>query len=258
VIAGYPHFLGLASRLQWDAETIDLDADAAAWPGLDPDLRARLLALIAGFCVGERAVATDLAPFAAAAADPAMAACFRAQERDEQRHARFFDRLAAEVVGIDGETPAERQAGLRGLLAPEYLQLFERRLPAVARDLAAGEGTLPEAVGLYHMVLEGVVFAVGQFAIRALVDHASDLPGLREGVGLVLRDERWHVGFGTRCLKDADVTPSLGARILRDGQEAAEAWTGVVADRLAGRVREMHRRRLSAIGLVPPRGGTTT
>ena len=51
-----------------------------------------------------------------------------------------------------------------------------------------------EAVGVYHMVLEGVVFTAGQLALLELVDDR--LPGLREGTELVLRDERWHVGFG--------------------------------------------------------------
>ena len=82
MIAGYEHFLGLASRLQWDDAAIDLGADAAAWPRLAGAERAALLELIAGFCVGEAGVAQWLGPFAAAA-EPAAAACFRAQERDE-------------------------------------------------------------------------------------------------------------------------------------------------------------------------------
>jgi hypothetical protein len=32
VIAGYDHFLVLASRAQWDEADVDLRADAAAWP----------------------------------------------------------------------------------------------------------------------------------------------------------------------------------------------------------------------------------
>ena len=49
------------------------------------------------------------------------------------------------------------------------------------------------------MLLEGVVFDAGQ---QALLDDLADgaLPGVREGVERVERDERWHVGFGLRCL----------------------------------------------------------
>jgi len=253
VIAGYPHFLGLAHRLQWDADAIDLCGDAAAWPRLDPEVRGRLLELIAGFCVGEAAVATHLAPFALAGGDPDTAACFRAQERDELRHARFFDRVAARVAGIDGSTPAERTGSLRSLLAPAYVELFERRLAAVAHGLAAGEESLGEAVGLYHMVLEGVVFTAGQLALLALASEDSGLHGLRLGVELVLRDERWHVGFGTRCLADAGAPRSLPERILREGNEAAGAWTRAAGDEVRARVRDTHRRRVAAIGRPQPR-----
>ena len=56
VIAGYQHFLRLASRIQWDAEAIDLSADAAAWPVDD-----RITEYVAGFLVGEEGVAEHLA-----------------------------------------------------------------------------------------------------------------------------------------------------------------------------------------------------
>ena len=48
------------------------------------------------------------------------------------------------------------------------------------------------------MLLEGVVFDVGQYA---LLDDLADgaLPGVREGIERVERDERWHVGFGLRA-----------------------------------------------------------
>ena len=59
------------------------------------------------------------------------------------------------------------------MLSPEFLALFEVRLP-VAASSAPGE-----AVGLYHMVLEGVVFTAGQLALLDLLDDR--LPGLRSG-----------------------------------------------------------------------------
>jgi ribonucleoside-diphosphate reductase beta chain len=256
MIAGYPHFLGLASRLQWDVDALDLTADAETWPALTPAVRDRLLVLIAGFCVGEQAVASELAPFAAAADDPIMAACFQAQQRDEERHARFFQRVATEIAGIGAPTAREFWGTLRGLLGRDYLELFERRLPGTARAVAADHRSLPEAVGLYHMVLEGVVFTAGQLELLALIAEQPSLPGLRQGVELVVRDERWHVGFGTRCLADAGVPPPLARRILVEGQHAAESWTGATSRELSARVREIHRRRLTAIGAVPPRSAT--
>jgi ribonucleoside-diphosphate reductase beta chain len=248
VIAGYEHFAALARRLQWDEAAIDLAPDAAAWPSLDAERRGRLLALLAGFCVGETAVAGELAPFGDAANGRDAAACFGAQERDERRHAAFFDRVVAEVAGVPGGGCAQRLTAVRERLSPAFLELFEDRLPSVARDLATGDTGLERAVALYHMVLEGVVFTAGQLATLETLRTLPQLSGLREGVELVLRDERWHVGFGSRCLRDAGPGPDLLGAVLEEGAGAAYAWSEVIGEDLATRAVAMLRRRLSAVG----------
>jgi ribonucleoside-diphosphate reductase beta chain len=250
VLAEYRHFVNVARRVQWDADAIDLTADADGWPGLEVGIRGRLLTLLAGFGVGETQVAAELRPFPAQAQDPAMRACFEAQRRDEQRHARFFDRVAAEVLAIPGDGPQARQRVLAETLQPAYLDLFDRRLPAVARELALGDTSLPEAVGLYHMVLEGVVFSAGLRALLALL--AGDpplLPGVRRGVELVLRDERWHVGFGTRTMLDAGLKGDAATRMLVEGEGAAHAWGSVADDALVRSTIAIHHRRLAAVGI---------
>jgi ribonucleoside-diphosphate reductase beta chain len=166
-VAGYEHFLALARRAQWDENDVDLTLDV--W---DDALRQ----LLANLCLAETAVAEELDPILAAA--PAEARpCFEAQQRDERRHARFFARYAR-AVGI-GEPDAE------------WVDLFAVQLPAVARS-----GSLTDAVGLYHMLLEGVVLTR---ALHTLVDAGV------AGAELVLRDERWHIGFGVRVLRDLGV-----------------------------------------------------
>ena len=74
---------------------------------------------------------------------------FDVQKRDEERHARFFARYA-ETVGLDDP---------RAYVSDEFAGWFEVRLP----EAAARNGV--EAVGLYHMILEGVVFTAGQYAL---------------------------------------------------------------------------------------------
>src|SRR3712207_9577230 len=68
--------------------------------------------------------------------------------------------------------------------------------------------TLFRSVSLYHMLLEGVVFNAGT---QALLEDLADgaLPGVREGVKRVERDERWHVGFGLRCLLESQPSQEL-------------------------------------------------
>jgi ribonucleoside-diphosphate reductase beta chain len=173
-VAGYEHFLALAQRAQWDERDVDLSRDV--W---DDELGTA----VANLSLAETAVAAELDPLIAAA-PPAARACFAAQQRDERRHARFFARYAHEVVGSDDLRPD-----------PEWREWFLVTLPRVAR-----EESLADAGGLYHMVLEGAVLT---HALQALA--ATPLPGLAHGARLILRDERWHVGFGVRVLRDLGV-----------------------------------------------------
>jgi ribonucleoside-diphosphate reductase beta chain len=250
-ISGYAHFLRTADSLQWEETTIDLRTDAAAWWGLPEPLRERVSALVAGFCVGEARVADELEPFAAAA-DREVADCFRAQARDERRHARFFDRVAREVMGVRRGGPEERRAVLRARLEPDFLELFDERLPAASRSLADGAADLPEAVALYHMVLEGVVFLAGQLALLDLIGGRDDLPGLRRGLDLVLLDERWHIGFGARLLNQ--LPGGAGVEAVTDqARDALDAWGQAVPDHIRETVLHLHRRRLRAARVVEAR-----
>src|SRR3954466_2269345 len=168
--SAWPNFFSrLVARLQWSPAAIDLAPDAGAWQELPEQRRGRLMTLLAGFCVAEDAVAEQLAPFADAAREATlvsqeslMAWVFFLQRRDEQRHARLFDRIAAEVLGLPGADAGERRTAARAHVPAAFLELFEERLPATAEDLAARRTGLSEGVSLYHMLLEGVVFDVGQ------------------------------------------------------------------------------------------------
>ena len=196
---------------------------------LPDERRRRLTTLLAGFRVAEDAVAEHLTPFADRAehVDTMMMWIFFLQRRDEDRHALFFDRVAAEVLRLPGDTPAERLAAAREHVPAGFLELFEERLPAMAAELAAGRAGILDGIRLYHMVLEGAVFSAGQ---RALLDDLDDgaLPGVREGVEHVERDERWHVGFGVRCLTEAQDSAVLLGPILARATEAAAAWGDAV------------------------------
>src|SRR5215831_3186223 len=226
----YDTFVILAESLQWDETAIDFTPDKGAWPTLDDTENAQVLGLIAGFCIAESAVSGHLGSFQAAASDDLVAACFRAQAHDERRHARFFDRVAAEVAAVPGANTAARQDVLRTLVSPKLVALFEERLPATALRLAEDREGLTAAVGLYHMVLEGVVLLAGQNALLDTLSRPSvGLPGVRRGVELVLRDERWHIGFGTRLVQGSGLGPDGVAAILALGQAAAGAWGDLVS-----------------------------
>jgi ribonucleoside-diphosphate reductase beta chain len=250
MFTNYDTFVILAESLQWDEASLDFTPDKWAWPALDDTENAKVLGLIAGFCIAEAAVSGHLGSFQAAASDDLVAACFRAQARDEHRHARFFDRVAAEVAAVPGADSTARLGVLRSLVSPELVDLFEERLPATALRLAEDREGLTAAVGLYHMVLEGVVLLAGQNAMLDTLDHLSaGLPGVRRGVELVLRDERWHIGFGTRLVQGAGLGNDEMETLLALGQEAAGAWGDLVPPGAAERAARIHRNRLRGVGI---------
>src|SRR5689334_17527789 len=142
-LSSYSH---IVARLQWDATVIDLEPDARAWPELPAARRQRLTTLLAGFCVAEEAVSVHLTPFTGATKDTLVAWVLFLQRRDEERHALLFDRVAAEVMGLPGDTAAERRAAARTHVPPAVLELFEVQLPAMAEELAAGRSRLDDGV----------------------------------------------------------------------------------------------------------------
>ena len=250
MITGYDHFVTLAESLQWDETDIDFSADREAWPQLTDAENTRVLGLIAGFVIAETAVSGELGSYQAAASDNSMEAAFRAQIRDEARHARFFDLVAAEVACVPGDNPAARRDALRSLVSADLVDLFEQRLPATARRLAEDHGCLSAAVGLYHMVIEGVVLLAGQHAmLEALEGLSVKLPGVHKGSELVLRDERWHIGFGSRIVQRADIGSDEADMLLEQGETAAKVWGDLITpDAIETAVRQ-HRRRLKAAGI---------
>jgi ribonucleoside-diphosphate reductase beta chain len=256
----WPSFFSrVAARKQWDAAAIDFGPDARAWQELPDERRHRLTTLLAGFCVAEDAVAEQIRPFVAAANKETLASqeslvawTFSLQRRDEERHARFFDRVAAEVLRLPGETPAERREAAREYATPAILELFEDLLPAMAAELTAGESRLGEGVSLYHMLLEGVVFNAGT---NALIDDLADgaLPGVREGVGRIERDERWHVGFGLRCLIESQPSQELIDDLVARGGAAAAAWGDAVPAAIRERSARTCAHRLHVSGFTETR-----
>lgn len=240
----------IVAGLQWDEASIDLAADARAWSRLPVERRRRLTTLLAGFRVADAAVAEHLVPFADAAehVDTMMMWMFFLQRRDEERHALLFDRIAGEVLQLPGDTPAERLAAAEACVPPALVELFQVQLPALAAELSAGRAGLLDGVALYHMVLEGAVLATGQ---RALLDYLADgaLPGVREGVRRVELDERWHIGFGLRCLC-VDKPGHILDDALDRASQAVAAWGDAVPAAGRKRALELCRRRLSIAGLA--------
>ena len=241
----WPNFFSrVVAKLQWDEAAIDLVPDAEAYRDMPEERHDRLTKLLAGFRIADDAVSVHLQPFGPAANNSLVAWVMYLQRRDEQRHARFFDRVAAEVLGLPGDTKEERGAAAREIAPAGIVELFEEQLPAMSAEMAEGAIGLSEGIALYHMTLEGMVLSAGQ---RALLDDLSDgaMPGVRKGVYHVELDERWHIGFGLRCLIDKQPSPELLDAIMARAEEAAAAWGDALPDKIRDMIVPMARRRLA-------------
>jgi ribonucleoside-diphosphate reductase beta chain len=243
----WPNFFSrVVAKLQWDEQAIDLAPDAEAWPGLPDERRERLTTLLAGFRIADDAVSEHLEPFGPAANNSLIAWVVFLQRRDEQRHARFFDRVATEVLRLPGDTEDERRAAARELAPAGILELFEERLPAMAAEMADGRAGLSDGMALYHMTLEGMVLSAGQHALLTELEDRA-LPGVREGVYHVELDERWHIGFGLRCLIDDRPPPELIDRILSQADDAAAAWGDALPAEIRDVIVPLARRRMGIV-----------
>src|SRR3954451_15783732 len=140
----WPNFFSrVVARLQWDAAALARAPDARACREMPAERRARLTTLLASFCVAEQAVAEELAPYGGVAKATAMASeqslmawVFFLQRRDEARHARLFDRIAAEVLALPGDTADERRAAAREHVPAGVVELFQGRVARPAGRLA--------------------------------------------------------------------------------------------------------------------------
>lgn len=192
-------------ELNWDPLEIDYSRERQDWEQLTDDEREMLLRQVDGFYIGERAVTHDLA---------ALQQCLRrqrgrmeeemyltAQLYEESRHVEFFqiwlDRSLPGELGVDIPYPDMLQSGLTldDLLNTQIATTFE----SLSTDPSPENQV--RAIVVYHMIIEGVVAETGYHLFYDMVDARSVLPGLREGITLIQRDESRHVAFGIYLLQ---------------------------------------------------------
>lgn len=181
----------------WDPRDIDLSRDSADWARLSPDEQDYLQVLLAQFVAGEEAVTLDLLPLIHAIASEG-----RFEEElylttflfEEGKHAVFFRRFMDEVIG----GPVD----WRRYHTPAYAKMFYEDLPRTMNRLLTDKSREAQALAstTYNMFVEGVLAETGYFSFYSALDARKILPGLREGVRLIQRDESRHIGYGVYLL----------------------------------------------------------
>jgi ribonucleotide reductase beta subunit family protein with ferritin-like domain len=205
----------------WRATDIDLSADREQWQHALSDLERRgALWTYSLFFHGEDSVADNLSPFIDAAPREEQKYFLATQQVDEARHAVLFARFMREVAGAGASVGASLEE-TRPKLTWGFRKVFER-LDRMAAELRADRSRpkLAQAITLYHVVIEASLAQPGQHFIEEGLGRRGLLPGFREGIGNVSRDEQRHIAFGVKMIadlvrEDPDCEPAI-ADLLRE------------------------------------------
>jgi ribonucleoside-diphosphate reductase beta chain len=177
----------------WDPRSIDFSQDIQDWQNFNDEEREAILSLTALFQSGEEGVTLDLLPLILTVAREQ-----RLEEEmflttflwEEAKHTEFFRRFLDEV--------AHDTSDLARYHTPSYRALFYEELPKAMNALLTDhslEAQLRASV-TYNMIIEGVLAETGYYSYYDMLERNNVLPGLRQGIGLLKRDESRHIAYG--------------------------------------------------------------
>ncbi len=187
----------------WRAAEIDFTRDREQWQrNLDEIERRSALWTYAMFFHGEDSVADNLSPYIAAAPREEQKYFLATQQADEARHAVLFGRFMREVAQAGTDTASALEA-THPNLTWGFRHVFAR-LDRMARELRRDRSKpkLAQGIALYHVVIEATLAQPGQHFIEESLTRRDLLPGLREGIRHVSRDEQRHIAFGVKMLSE--------------------------------------------------------
>ncbi len=199
----YDDLYGRWEQANWSATAIDMRTDREHWVERFGDMERRAtLWTYAMFFHGEDSVADNLSPYIDAAPREEQKYFLATQQVDEARHAVLFARFMKEVAGA-GENPASSLSATEPQLTWGFRQTFQR-LDRMADELRRDRSKpkLAQAITLYHLVIEAALAQPGQHLIEQSLTARDLLPGFREGIRNVSRDEQRHIAFGVKMIAD--------------------------------------------------------
>jgi len=177
----------------WNPDDLDFSRDAEDWARLSADEKGLLLRLDSLFLAGEESVTLDLLPLIQTIAREG-----RVEEEmyltsflfEEAKHVDFFRRF------LDGV--ARESSDLSRYHSPVYRRIFYEELPAAMGALASDPSPVAQARAsvTYNMIVEGVLAETGYHAYFDMLERNDLLPGFRQGIGLLKRDESRHLAYG--------------------------------------------------------------
>ena len=178
----------------WDPRDIDLAQDIRDWQHFSDEKKERLRRLIIAFQVGEEAVTLDLLPLIMTIAREG-----RLEEEmflttflwEEAKHTEFFRRILDEVLqehrDLNERRPQNNERDLFGKDLTHDMNILLTD-PSPANQARASD--------LYNMIIEGVLAETGYHSFFTMLDQTNSMPGFRQGLSLIKRDESRHIAYG--------------------------------------------------------------
>ncbi len=177
----------------WNPADISFEKDAEQWQSFSELEKTVLLHLSSMFIAGEEAVTLDLLPLIQTVASEG-----RIEEEiyltsflwEEAKHTEFFALFLRDVVRAD--------PGLERFHGQAYKKLFYSELHQALSRLEHDKSPQSQlkASVTYNMIVEGTLAETGYEAYYNMLTDNDMLPGLREGIGLLKRDESRHIAYG--------------------------------------------------------------
>jgi putative sterol carrier protein len=214
----------------WSAMELDFSEDARQWREELSDFERKAALWNYGlFFWGEDAVADNLSPYIDAAPKEEQKYFLTTQQVDEARHAVFFKRFMHEVAGLGDGSAASGLRAIKPELTWGFRKVFDR-LDAMADELRKDRSPakLSAAVALYHVVIEATLAQPGQHFITSYLEQRDILPGFREGMRQIARDEQRHIAFGVKLLSEIAAGDERCRRAVADLLREISPWTAAV------------------------------
>lgn len=181
----------------WNPNDIDFSQDALDWQNLTRPQRGYIRGSISNFVAGEEAVTLDLLPLIRAIANEG-----RVEETMYLTTFLFEEAKHVDVFCQWLDAVGEENCALERYHVAPYKKAFYEILPEAmgALDADPSRENFARASSVYNMGVEGIMAMTGFFGFFKIMDEHNILPGLREAVTLVKRDESRHIAYGIHLL----------------------------------------------------------
>ncbi|MCC5934933.1 MAG: R2-like ligand-binding oxidase [Balneolales bacterium] len=177
----------------WNPAAINFEQDRQQWLTFSEEEKDLIFRLTAMFMGGEEAVTLDLLPLI-----QVLAREGRIEEEmfltsflwEEAKHTEFFALFLRDVV--------QKPFDMEHYHGPAYCNLFHGELEPALQRLHHDSSPRAQLLAslTYNMIVEGTLAETGYEAYHRMLTEQDMLPGLREGIGLLKRDESRHIAFG--------------------------------------------------------------